>query len=571
MAKSCGIRIGAGAFELIVLDGGPKKHKVVAAVSGVLPESGLEDPVAAGAALQRAVKGLNVPTENIGLAMDSRLAAFRKIKLPFTERAKIEQVLKYEVEGELPQFLIDDVVVDFLILSQAADGVQVLTSAVPKTEIRRVLDACIKAGVEPLEVELETTAMVNAAHGAGVCRTDNAVVLVHVGEESTSVVTVDGGMVNEMRVIHLGAGRPEAPDATVPEEPEAQDEEAGSELTPSPVDQERRLEQILQRIRRELSRTITGARTAQVLESVQVCGRDLPGLVGGELMGLPVERLALSGVEGPSEGFEVAYGAALRQLGGGFLAPSLRREELRYTGTFERLELPLAVAALLLVTLVGVWNIFLAKEINLKRESLGFWWSSSNNFMLTDLQTGVKGNLEFPPEDLERYVRDVQSATDAIGVGTFRDEISRFESLGRVRAMIERDIREMKKQLGRDTELKHPQSALKGMALVLDVFAEQSENIGRFSIRSIEARQQRPSQRTPELVRVQMDIAFIGNSPAEATENYERLVSAFNAKPWRINFIPRENVPLEDSKGIFLQGIVFEVDVEKAAGDEVWS
>ncbi len=573
MAKSCGIRIGAGAFELVVLEGSAKKHRVVHAVSGTFAGEGLADPKAAGSALKTAMKGLGVPTENLGLAMDSRHAAFRKLKLPFTDRAKIESVLKYEVEGELPQFSIDDVVVDFLVLSQGADGVQLLTSAVPKAEIQRALGALRSAGLEPLEVELEVTAMVNAAHAAGLTQADSAVVLVHVGEESTSVVTVDGGSANEMRVIHLGAGSPVPPETG---ESAAEDgDEPGTvpAAGTSPVERERNLEQAAQRIRRELSRTISGARTAHELASVYVCGRELPGLVGSELMGLSVERLAvgLDGGEGLAQGTEIAYGVALRQLGGGVLSPSLRREELRFTGAFERLELPLAVAALMLVTLVGVWNIFLSKEVQLQRESLANWWRSSNNFMLTNLQAGSRGNLEFPSENLEKYVRAVEAATGETGSAAFANELSRYDSLNRVRALIEADIREMRKQLGRDTEIKHPQSALKGMALVLEVFSELGDEIGRFSIRQVDARQQRPSQRTPEHVRVTMDVAFFANSPAQATENYERLVAAFNAKPWRMNFTSKENTPLDDSRGIYLQGIVFEVDLAKAVGDQVWN
>lgn len=575
MAKSCGIRIGAGAFELVVLDGSAKKHRVVHAVSGTFAGDGPADPKAAGNALKSAMKGLGVPTENLGLAMDSRHAAFRKLKLPFTDRSKIESVLKFEVEGELPQFSIEDVVVDFLVLAQAADGAQLLTTAVPKTEIQRALAALKVAGVEPLEVELEVTAMVNAAHAAGITQADTAIVLVHVGEESTSVVTVDGGSVNEMRVIHLGAGSP-APDGAA--QPRAEGSGEGSEGTPgveapSSLERERILEQATQRIRRELLRTISGARTARELGAVHVCGRELPGLVGSELMGLPVERLAIApdgGAPLPS-GSEIAYGVALRQLGGGTLSPSLRREELRFTGAFERLELPLAVAALMLVTLAGVWNIFLSKEVQLLRESLANWWRSSNNFMLTNLQAGSRGNLEFPSETLGRYVRNVEAGTGESGAGSFGNELSRFDSLNRVRALIDADIREMRKQLGRDTEIKHPQSALKGMALVLEVFSELGDEIGRFSIRQIDARQQRPSQRTPEHVRVTMDVAFFANSPAQATENYERLVAAFNSKPWRMNFTPKENTPLEDSKGIYLQGIVFEVDLAKAVGDQVWN
>lgn len=573
MAKSCGIRVGAGAFELVVLDGSPKKHRVVHAVSGTFASDGQADPKAAGAALKAAMKGLGVPTENLGLAMDSRHSAFRKLKLPFTDRAKIESVLKFEVEGELPQFSIEDVVVDFLVLSQAADGVQLLTTAVPKTEIRRALGALQAAGVEPLEVELEVTAMVNAAHAAGITQADSAVVLVHVGEESTSVVTVDGGAVNEMRVIHLGAGSPAPAEAAEAGAEGASEQGEERNAVPSPLERERNLEQAAQRIRRELLRTISGARTVRELGAVHVCGRELPGLVGGELMGLPVERLVVTPDGGGAlpGGTEIAYGVALRQLGGGVLTPSLRREELRFTGAFERLELPLAVAALMLVTLAGVWNIFLSKEVQLQRESLANWWRSSNNFMLTNLQAGSRGNLEFPSETLERYVRNVEAGTGESGSGPFGNELSRYDSLSRVRALIEADIREMRKQLGRDTEIKHPQSALKGMALVLEVFSELGDEIGRFSIRQVDARQQRPSQRTPEHVRVSMDIAFFANSPAQATENYERLVAAFNAKPWRMNFTSKENTPLEDSRGIYLQGIVFEVDLAKAVGVQVWN
>ena len=50
MARTCGIRIGTKRFELVVLEGGPKKHKVVASASGELPRDG-DDPVGAAALL----------------------------------------------------------------------------------------------------------------------------------------------------------------------------------------------------------------------------------------------------------------------------------------------------------------------------------------------------------------------------------------------------------------------------------------------------------------------------------------------------------------------------------------
>ena len=38
MAKSCGLRIGPRRFELFVLDGNPKKPKVVSSLAGEIPD-----------------------------------------------------------------------------------------------------------------------------------------------------------------------------------------------------------------------------------------------------------------------------------------------------------------------------------------------------------------------------------------------------------------------------------------------------------------------------------------------------------------------------------------------------
>ncbi len=193
MARACGIRIGPRRFELVVLDGSAKKHKITAYMAGELPREG-DDPIASAAALLReAVKQHNVPRDNVGVAIDTGLAAFRSIKVPFSDKDKIEDVIKFEVESQLPQWNVDDVVVDFQILETNDNTSDLLVTAVPKADLKTVLSICEKAGVEPLEAELETSAMVNAAYASNVCTVDSAQVLVHIGETSTSVVVMDGG------------------------------------------------------------------------------------------------------------------------------------------------------------------------------------------------------------------------------------------------------------------------------------------------------------------------------------------------------------------------------------------
>lgn len=579
MAKACGIRIGPRRYELVVLEGSPKRPKIAAWTAGELPPGGLSDPAQVGRALGEAARAQGAPKEAIGIAMEARQAAFRQLQLPLSDPEKIEQVIKYEVESQLPQFNIDDVVVDFHVLDAAEDASNLLATAVPKEPIRRVIEACEAGGLQPHEVELETSALVNAAVGAGACPDGSAQVLVHVGEETTSVVTVDGGKVREMRVIQIGAlshlPRPAAPREEDEENGgSAADEEnpegAAAEETPelSPAEQRRKLEQNLQRIRRELSRTVTGARTTHAIDAVLVCGLSLPGFPGGEVQGVPVRALRVeSEGEDVPEGDPVpviAYGAALRELGGGRLKASLRREELRYTGTFERLELPLAVASLLLVTLLGVWNIFIDKDIRAVSLALEGWWNGSRNFMLTDLERGTQGNLEFPSERLKRYVAAVDAGEDP-------DFTNHYDALVRVKAMIASEIREMQKQLGRDTELERPQSAFKAATLVLGLF-EDAESLGiRPSLRQVRATYQKATRGQPERVRVTLDLTIFADSATAARAGYESILQRFLEKPWGLDVERRQTSALDGDKGIAIQGLGFIVDVSKVQSEEDWS
>jgi hypothetical protein len=95
MARSCGIRIGARRYEIVVLDGGARKHKILAYHTGELPppvEDAFDESVAV---LKAAAKEHRVPRENVHLAVDTGSAAFRRLSLPFSDRNKISQVVKW--------------------------------------------------------------------------------------------------------------------------------------------------------------------------------------------------------------------------------------------------------------------------------------------------------------------------------------------------------------------------------------------------------------------------------------------------------------------------------------------
>ena len=180
MARTCGIRLGRTDFDLLILDGSTKKPNVVACVTGEIPQD-TEDPVAElVAALKTATKGLKVPTDAIRVVGESGLAAFRNLVLPFDDASKIEQVIRFEVESDVPQWDIDDTVVDFHVASSTGVESHLINTIAPKAALAELLEIATKAGLEPQELELDTTALVNSAHRAGLLTVEGAQLLIHV-------------------------------------------------------------------------------------------------------------------------------------------------------------------------------------------------------------------------------------------------------------------------------------------------------------------------------------------------------------------------------------------------------
>lgn len=579
MARTCGIRVGPRRFEIVVLDGNPKKHRIAAFKTGEF--RGGDDEAAR--TLGEAVKELKIPLDATSIAIDTGLAAFRTLKLPFSEREKIDEVIKFEVESQLPQWDIGEVVVDFVVQDQVEGETNLLVSAVPKADLKRVLELCSQAGVEPLEADLESTAMVNAALGADICHVDDAQILVHVGEGSTSVVVVDGGKVRSMRAIHVGAFAAAEVDRSDKNEkgdkPEAQAPPAAGETPPdaepvetaAPLDPEaeqRRLGSVVSRITRELGRTISGARTVNPISAIYVCGFSLPDLVGSTLMDVPIYELDVfeedSGQPASAAPLVVAYGVALRQLGGPSIETSLRREELRFTGTLERVELPLAIAALLLATLAGIFCMFEFMQLKGRERDVKAWRASAENFLIGDPAKGHAGNLSQPLTDLDNYLKKYKYDEKLNLDGD--PERSDWEQLQYERTLLGREVRKLESQLGTSGEVTLPQSALQAATLVLGVFDSNKEKLGRFSIRMLDATYVQGTSGRVDTVKVMLDLSFFGDTAVDATVAYDQLEPALRAQRWVVDIDKRGSKEFDEkapTKGIFVQGFTISCDLTK--------
>ncbi|MEO1695739.1 MAG: type II secretion system protein GspL [Planctomycetota bacterium] len=579
MARSSALRIGPRRFELVVLDGSAKRHKISAYHVGEFDAADAAafaegDVAGVASALKEAAKSHRIPSDNVSVVMATDHAAFRRVTLPFTERAKIDQVLRYEIEGELPQFDIDEVVVDYHIMSENEQGAELLVSAVPKEDVQTVIAACEKAGIEPLEIELEGTAIVNAAFAADMCHIDDAQLLVHVGEHSTSVAVVAGGELREFRVIHIGAMTHlahELDDAQSGLDEDAEGDGEGDEATRAsdPAQIERRVEQAVKRIKRELGRTISAARTAQPIEAIHVAGTELPGLVGSEVLGVPVYVLDCFEEDSgqPADGFGqlvASYGGAVRQLGGGPLKPSLRREELRYTGTWERLEFPVAFAALMLATFLGMLNIIQHKRITFIESQMILPRLKFSNLYVF----GSAAKPDSPPimkRDVppELFARSEAYYTAARPSDIPEDLPPPIDEFDNVKRAIQQEVLKLEEEYGTTRNVTYPPSAFTALTLVVDKLRSNPE--WRPSLRQVDAGYEKEGRDgTPEHITVKLDVVFFASDTVEASRHLDEWRSALRAEPWCIEIEEVAAEALPDSTGVYLSRLPIHVDPGRA-------
>lgn len=536
MARTCGIRLGRTDFDLLILDGSAKKPNVVACVTGEIPEDS-EDPVAdLVAALKTATKGLKVPTDAIRVVGESGLAAFRNLVLPFDDAAKIEQVIRFEVESDVPQWDIDDTVVDFHVASSTGVESHLINTIAPKAALAELLEIATKAGLEPQEFELDTTALVNSAHRAGLLTVEGAQLLIHVNRSSTALVVVDGGRVRTMRSVHIGAEHRNDPAA-------------------------------LSRFAREVNRTAAGIQATTPLDGIYISGLDFLGIKGTNVADHVVKPLEafeadnLPGSAHPAR-FVAAFGAALAELGSVKIKASLRRDNLRFAGKLERLELPLAVFALLLAALAGIYFVVLQRQMEPLHSDMRKWLETSNKFMLGEPAKGTEGYITRPTELLTKRVASTTS-------NAIDGETTDYDAMLQIRNYLQADIKALEKRIGKDTDIRKPQSVFGAQTRVLKVLDDLGpEQVGYFSILHMIGDFRPARGQTKDYVELKLTMSFFSEVDSlQATANFDRFRNEVMSRPWLVKdgFPEPKTQTLDGGIGIYIESFSISVDMSVLA------
>jgi general secretion pathway protein L len=142
-----GIDLGAHSVKFVLIDVGFRHTKLLSSFEEVVPAGEAPLSERQGEALQIGLARL--PAEAIHyLALPGEMLAVRALDLPFSDARKIEQVVGYELEGQIVHAL-QDVVFDHVVCKPRGEGSTVLAAAARIDEVGDLLAGLSVRGVEP--------------------------------------------------------------------------------------------------------------------------------------------------------------------------------------------------------------------------------------------------------------------------------------------------------------------------------------------------------------------------------------------------------------------------------------
>lgn len=586
MARSLGLYLQSHGFRYVLLEGSGKRFSVKASGEGQFRADEAGHPKALGRHLAEAVKGAvkSAKADQVIVTLPAGGVVMRELSLPFSDREKVMQVLKYEIEAELYHLAAEDVVVDFLELDDGRATPTLLTSVMPKERIEGVLGVVDGADWDPPVLTLEHGSLLTALRAMprpdGPSDTDVVEVYLHVAAESSVLMLLnpDGGL-RGVRAVPLGwreltrglaafEGVEEAPaveateaeildadgevvavadvesggeDALLPETDGAseeggdEEEEAvedglgGDHSLPFGYNLEATLaacspeakQNFLKKLVAEVRRGL--AALSNNGGQIYLCGAILPGL-DEELtrrLGREVSPLDLGFADDSgSPPDAVALGAALRGLGESAEGMNFRQEEFRYARGLERIEGPLTLA---LVGLIFWFVLDLALNVRVAQRKQADYRDlySRANQKVEALNTKVRDDEEYPDEWL--------IPNDFAGL-----DLAENETLDQLSRRVTKAKVQLDELMG-ESALEMPPSSLEAWRLLMTFLDDHMKDYPeRWMIENIEFTSMDRSASQGPHVKVRFGITLFGDNGL-ITSRIDRLERELSAQEWVLN------------------------------------
>ncbi len=569
MATSLGIHLRADGFSFALLEGSAKKHSLKAVGMGRF-QAAADHPKALGKLLAAAIKLRKA--DHLTIAVPSSRVVLREMSLPFQEREKVLQVLKFEVESELYHLAVEDVIADFIALEAERATPSLLVGVMPKKHVAQAIEVAAGAGWDPHVVDASYGAFASAltviapkiavppeAEGAPAA----PLAFMHLGPDETLLAIVGPtGRLRAARSLPIGwlemlrdlerpkpeaAAAQEGKEGAAPapasdaaaENPASEDTAAAEALFGGAADLDRdvdlgqalelagshRVQALCQRLASEVRRGLAampGGATA-----IHLTGETLPGLEEAltARTGLPAGPLH-EGREllGGKEADWVAVGAALEGLGVAAAPMNFRQEEHRYAHGLERVEGPLTLALVgLIAWLVIDAGVHLKTGVETKRKADTIYVAA--NKRVDELNRRVREDDDYPDDWV---IKNDLSGTD----------VSTQNRILVLDARVKGAVKQLDELMGQ-SDLEMPPSCLEAWRLLMDFLEKELKDypdkwmVESFDFTSVD-RGRAGSGAVPH-VEAKFGLTLKSDDAARIAATFDRIDRGLREQPWCVD------------------------------------
>src|SRR4026208_2070057 len=327
-----GLDIGTSAIKVVELaqsKGGLalKTYATVPLPRDVIAEGTIREPQVVTDAIKECVEKAGISGTSAVISVSGREAIVKRVPLPTATPQERGDAIQLEAEHHIP-FAIDDVFLDYQVVSQSANAMSVVLVATKKVKVLEYVAAVEAAGMDAVVVDLDAFAVQNQFELSSPGEATDAVALIDIGASVMKTNVIHGGACICARDVPGGGNTSRDPSArrlkvaTEVAEAARRGREVGvnwDNLVPA-------LEAVSRELSLEVQRTFDYFASPAESERIGLTGLD--GFLGSS-WGVPVELARpFQGIEHDAAQFAdedpeqigpvlaVAVGAALRRPGG---------------------------------------------------------------------------------------------------------------------------------------------------------------------------------------------------------------------------------------------------------------
>ena len=556
MATSLGIHLQSHGFDYVLLEGSAKKHFVKSSGGAVYRPEDLQNSKLLGKLISDTVKIGKV--DQVVVTLPASGVVMRELSLPFSDREKVMQVLKFEIESELYHLSFDDVMADFIELSDGRATPTLLVSVLQKDRVSAALDIMGAADWDPSGITLSHGSLYTALQAlprTAAADDEQLETYLEIGSESSSLLVLNAdGTLRGSRALPMGwremtrgafvadaivepvveeSGEAEAEN----EEETSASEEAETETmelalggdvslpfgigfsTALEMASEAQVQGFLTSIAKEVRRALVALGSQE--GPVYLLGACIPGLeehlqarLGREVAPLSLGMVGAKGEE-PNA---VALGAAMRGIGVETEAMNFRQEEFRYARGLERIEGSLTLALVGLIVFFAfelAINLKVAQQYKLDSAAI---FKRANDKVVV-LNTKVKEDEEYPDEWI---IKNNFAGIDVAEAGRI--------------GLLTNNVRKAQKQLDElmgESDLEMPPSCLEAWRLLM-LFLEDElvDYDGRWMIENFSFTSVDGNAREDAHVSVKFGITIFPDGSGSFIGRFDRLLANLKAEPW---------------------------------------